>query len=73
MGQYDDDANKVYDPDYDDDERVCEVCCRDCGSTDVYWSLRNGCWVLYGTNSRKHVCDPKVLSEIRLDAFGTLD
>ncbi len=57
---------------YDDDERL-ETFCRNCGSTDVYWAQVKDQWVLYGTNSRRHVCNAKHLAELRRDAFDSLD
>lgn len=50
-----------------------ETTCRDCGSTDVYWVQEDGLWVLYGTDSRRHKCNAKKLTRIRLDAFDDLD
>lgn len=69
MGEWSD----MYDyGDYDDEYRS-ETECRDCGSIDVYWSQVKGRWVLYGTDSRKHVCNAKHLAELRRDAFDDLD
>ena len=51
-----------------------EVACRHCGSTDVYWHKnREGRWVLYGFNSRKHQCNDRVVTEHRLDAFTEIE
>lgn len=65
---------------YGDDERDFEnyppreVRCRHCGSEDVYWAKDGtGRWALYNLNSRKHVCNDRVVSAVRLDAFDDLD
>jgi hypothetical protein len=51
-----------------------ELRCRDCGSEDVYWYQdRQGRWVLYGLDSRRHVCKNNVVTALRLDAFEDID
>jgi hypothetical protein len=58
---------------FDDDDAhpPREVRCRDCSSEDVYWAQNNsGRWTLYDfKSSKRHVCNSKVVSERRLDAF----
>lgn len=54
----------------DDDSPRREVKCRLCGDTDVYWAEIKDRWVLYGRNSRKHVCKTQIN---HTDAFDTLD
>ena len=59
--------------DLDGDYGSRAAACRDCESTDVYWAQVKDQWVLFGTNSRKHVCKPAVLNARRRDAFDNLD
>ena len=58
--------------DHDEDYRQTAKC-RLCDSTDVYWSKENDLWALYGTNSRKHVCNSRVRTRRNLTAFDNLD
>jgi hypothetical protein len=48
--------------------------CKFCGDTDVYWAQEDGRWVLYGTNSRRHVCEKTgEMTERNVSAFDKLD
>lgn len=58
---------------FDENDTGKQAVCRDCGSENVYWGHdSNDRWCLYNLNSRKHVCDKKLLSSIRQDAFDVL-
>lgn len=59
---------------YDADQPRKEVKCRHCGDTNVYWVERDGRFVLYGVNSRRHVCEKtEEMTEKNVSAFDSLD
>lgn len=73
MGDMADDYD-WYDDERDEYVEPRPIRCRDCLNEDVYWAkdMRNH-WVLYGLNSRKHVCKSNILSAHRTSAFDDLD